>query len=134
MLVRVEAAVRPASSGAVRVHSTLGTVAVLWQGDPEAVGREHHVEWTVDEDIVWTVNAWPSASAAPELREDGDHIVFRGQLSLFEDGVAALDLGGTPILFDLAEPSPPPPEGFADGAWVEVRVARDRVSLWPYAL
>ncbi|MDK9497653.1 hypothetical protein QEZ40_002596 [Streptomyces katrae] len=133
MLVRVEATVRPASSGAVRVHSTLGTVAVLWQGDPEAVGREHHVEWTVDEDIVWTVNAWPSATAAPELREDGDHIVFRGQLSLFEDGVAALDLGGTPILFDLAEPSPPP-EGFADGAWVEVRVARDRVSLWPYAL
>lgn len=45
MLVRVEA-VRPASSGVVRVHSPLGTVEVLWQGAAEAVGREHHVKWT----------------------------------------------------------------------------------------
>ncbi|MFD0358167.1 hypothetical protein ACFVHW_31200 [Streptomyces sp. NPDC127110] len=131
MLVRVEEA-QPASSGVVRVHSSLGTVAVLWRGAAEVVGREHHVEWTVDEDIVWTVNAWPSPSAAPALREEGDRIVFRGQLSIFEDGCAALDVGGTSILFDLA--APPPPESGAGGAWVEVRVARDRVSLWPCAL
>ncbi|MGE7386968.1 hypothetical protein ACQKM2_15960 [Streptomyces sp. NPDC004126] len=132
MLVRIEA-VPPAASKIVRVHSTLGGVAVLWQGAPEAVGREHHVEWTVDEDLVWTVNAWPSAATSAELREDGDdHIVFRGRLRLFEDGGAALDVGGTPILFDLA--GPPPPESVTSGAWVEIRVPRDRVSLWPYAL
>ncbi|MFF2012946.1 hypothetical protein ACFVWY_28265 [Streptomyces sp. NPDC058195] len=82
----------------------------------------------MDEDIAWTVNAWPSASGVSELLEDGDFIVFRGQLGLFEDGGAALDVGGTQILFDLADP--PLPEG-ADGSWVEVRVVRDHVTVWP---
>ncbi|MFD8019687.1 hypothetical protein ACFV6G_04585 [Streptomyces lavendulae] len=129
MLVEVEE-VQPTQSGpmAVRVHSALGTVVVLWRGAPEAVGREHHVEWTVDEDIAWTVNAWPSAFGVSELREDGDSIVLRGRLSLCEDGGAVLDVGGAPVLFDLADP--PPPEG-VDGSWVEVRAARGRVTVWP---
>ncbi|MFE6814702.1 hypothetical protein [Streptomyces sp. NPDC057677] len=130
VLVKVDA-VQPAPSGplAVRVHSAVGTVVVLWQGTSEAVGREHYVEWTVDEDIAWMVNAWPSASGVSELREDCDRIVFRGQLSLFEDGGVVLDVGGTQILFDLGDP--PLPEG-ADGSWVEVRVAREHVTVWPF--
>ncbi|MGW8597985.1 hypothetical protein ACWGLB_03500 [Streptomyces sp. NPDC055893] len=82
----------------------------------------------MDDDIAWMVNAWPSASGICELREDGDRIVFRGQLSLFEDGGAVLDVGGTQILFDLGDP--PLPED-ADGSWVEVSVAREDVTVWP---
>ncbi|WP_329022278.1 hypothetical protein [Streptomyces sp. NBC_00690] len=112
----------------VRVHSAVGTVVALWQGPLEAVGQEHRVEWTVAEDIAWAVNAWPSASGVSELREDGDRIVCRGQLSLFEDGGAALDVGGTQILFDLADPQLP--DG-ADGSWVVLRAAQDHVTVWP---
>lgn len=131
MLVKVEAVQSaPLRPLPVRVHSAVGTVVVLWQGVAEAVGREHRVEWTVDEDIAWTVNAWSSASGVSELREDGDRIVFRGQLSLFEDGGVVLDVGGTQILFDLAQDSSLP-EG-ADGSWVEVRAARGHVTVWPY--
>ncbi|MET9518054.1 hypothetical protein [Streptomyces sp. NPDC002994] len=83
----------------------------------------------MDEDIAWAVNAWPSASGAPELREDGDRIVFRGRLSLTEDGGAVLEVGGAPILFDLADR--PLPEA-VDGSWVEVRVAQDHVAVWPH--
>ncbi|MFI0717247.1 hypothetical protein ACH4SK_43195 [Streptomyces inhibens] len=90
---------------------------------------EHHVEWTVNEDIAWAENSWPIASATPELREDGNHIVFRGRLSLIEDGAALLDVGGTLILFHLVGPRPP--DG-ADGSWIEVHVGRNNVSLWPY--
>jgi hypothetical protein len=109
----------------------VGTAVVLWQGAPEAVEGEHHVEWTVDEDIAWADNAWPPASAsdAPELREEGDRVVLRGQLSLTEEGGALLDMDGTLILFDLADP--PLPEG-VDGSWVEIRVAQDHVTVWPY--
>ncbi|MEU3726561.1 hypothetical protein [Streptomyces sp. NPDC031705] len=82
----------------------------------------------MDEDIVWAVNAWPCDSGVYELREDGDRVVFRGQLSLFEDGGAALDVGGTQILFDVADRALP--EG-ADGSWVEVRATRDHVTVWP---
>ncbi|WP_424216841.1 hypothetical protein ACN20G_32570 (plasmid) [Streptomyces sp. BI20] len=129
MSVTVEA-VRPAPSGpvTVRVRSAAGTVVALWEGAPGAVGREHHVEWTVDEDIAWTVNTRPSAPGVPELREEGDHIAFRGLLRLCEDGGAVLDVGGTSILFDVADPSLP--EG-VDGSWVTVRAARDRVTVWP---
>ncbi|MFD5429659.1 hypothetical protein [Streptomyces sp. NPDC127084] len=95
------------------------------------MGREHHVEWTVDEDIVWAVNAWSSGSRTPELRQSGDRVVFRGLLSLTEDGGVVLDVGGTPILLDLADH--PLPEG-VDGSWVEVRVAQDGVAVWPYGV
>ncbi|MFJ9944919.1 hypothetical protein [Streptomyces erythrochromogenes] len=130
VLVKVEE-VQPARSGplSVRVHSAVGTAVVLWQGAPRAVGREHQVEWTVDEDIVWTENTRPSPVGGPELREDGAHIVLRGRLSLDEGGGAALDGGGSLILFDLA--NPPLPEG-VEGSWVEVRVAPDSVTVWPY--
>jgi hypothetical protein len=109
----------------------VGTAVVFWQGAPEAVGREHHVEWTVDEGIDWTWNAWPSPVSSPGLREDGDRIVFRGRLSLAADGGAVLEVGDALVLFDLAEPSLP--EGIA-GSWVEVHVARDHVTVWPYEL
>jgi hypothetical protein len=107
----------------------VGTAVVLWQGAPQAVGREHHVEWTANEDIVWTENARPSTDETPGLREDGDRIVLRGQLSLDEDGGVALDVGGSVILFDLA--NSPLPDG-VDGSWVEVRVAPGNVTVWPY--
>ncbi|MET8632703.1 hypothetical protein ABZX69_06990 [Streptomyces sp. NPDC004074] len=130
MLVKVDAVLCASSRPVlVRVHSVVGTAVAHWQGTPEAVGREHHVEWTVDEDIAWAGNTRPGAVATSELREDGDRIVFRGQLSLTEDGGAVLDVGGTLILFDLA--GPPLPDGVG-GSWVEVRVAQEHVTVWPY--
>ncbi|MFJ5833613.1 hypothetical protein [Streptomyces sp. NPDC093089] len=83
----------------------------------------------MDEDIVWTENAWPSTDGTSGLREDGDRIVFQGRLSLDGDGGAVLDVGGSVILFDLADP--PLPDGVS-GSWVEVRVAPDNVAVWPY--
>ncbi|MFD3762459.1 hypothetical protein [Streptomyces sp. NPDC058622] len=38
-------------------------------------------------------------------------------------------MGGSVILFDLA--NPPLPDG-VDGAWVEARVAAGNVTVWPY--
>ncbi|MFB6821275.1 hypothetical protein ACFCXA_06755 [Streptomyces virginiae] len=92
---------------------------------------EHHVEWTVDEDIVWGTDAGPASSAGPALSQDGDRIVFQGRLHLTEDGAAFLDLGGTPVLFDLVGPALPDD---ADGSWIEVRVSQDGVGVWPYRL
>ncbi|MEV7193656.1 hypothetical protein AB0N81_17890 [Streptomyces sp. NPDC093510] len=131
VLVEVEALPVPSKPTSVRVRSAVGTAVVLWQGAPEAVGREHHVEWTVDQGIDWTGNAWPSSVSAPALQEDGDRIIFRGRLRLAEDGGAVLEVGGALILFDLAETSLP--EG-VDGSWVEVHVAQDHVTVWPYEL
>ncbi len=132
MLVRVEAVQQgPSESATVRAHSPVGTAVVFWQGSIEAAGHEYPVEWSVDEDMVWEGNARPTSSATPELREEDDRIVFRGRLSLTEDGGALLDVGGTLIPFDLA--GPPPPDD-SDGAWIEVYVGRNSVSLWPYQL
>ncbi|MFF3564617.1 hypothetical protein ACFYXS_31695 [Streptomyces sp. NPDC002574] len=115
----------------VRVRSQVGSVVALWKGAPADLGRRHHVEWTVDEGIAWAVNTWPASVTAPGLSNEDERIVLRGRLLLTVDGAALLDLGAVSILFDLADP--PPPRG-ADGAWVEVRVARDSVSLYPYHL
>ncbi|MET9588695.1 hypothetical protein ABZY10_37555 [Streptomyces sp. NPDC006539] len=132
MLVQVEA-VRQVLGGpaTVRVRSGVGAAVALWCGDPTDVGCEHHVEWTVDEDVAWGGNTWPAALSSPTLGEDGGQIVFRGRLNLTGDGGAVLEVADTRILFDLADP--PPPVAFT-GTWVEVRVARNSVSLWPYLL
>ncbi|MFB7209729.1 hypothetical protein [Streptomyces sp. NPDC056255] len=132
MLVRKEAVRQvPSKPARVRVRCAVGTAVVLWHGAPEDVGREHHVEWTVDEDIVWAANTRPAASGPPGFREDGEHIVFRGRLSPTGDGTALLDVSGTLLLFELAVP--PPPDGI-DAAWAEVRVGKENVGLWPYRL
>ncbi len=122
---------RQASAGpaTVRVRSGVGTAVVLWRGDPEEMGREHYVEWTVDEDLAWTGNTWPVASFSPALGADGDQNAFRVRLSLTGDGAAVLEVADAQILFGIAEP--PPPDA-ADGTWAEVHVGRDSVSLWPY--
>ncbi len=132
MLVQVEA-VRAAPGGpvTVRVRSGVGTAAAFWRGDPTEVGREHHVEWTVDEDVSWDGNTRPATVSSPALGEDGGQVVFRGRLSLTGDGGAVLEVADAQILFDLADPPPPIP---SDGTWVEVRVERNSVSLWPYLM
>ncbi|MGW0672000.1 hypothetical protein [Streptomyces sp. NPDC002746] len=130
MLVRTETVRQsPSTPAVVRVHCAVGTAVVHWQGPPDGPGVEHHVEWTVDEDITWAANTRPAASPTPRLSQDAGRVVFRGRLSLTEDSVAVLDMGGALILFDLAGPRPP--DG-ADGSWIEVHVGRDRVSVWPY--
>lgn len=130
MLVRTETVRQsPSTPAAVRVHCAVGTAVVHWQGPPDGLGAEHHVEWTVDEDITWAANTRPAASPTPKLCQDAGRVVFRGRLSLTEESVAVLDMGGALILFDLAGPRPP--DG-ADGSWIEVHVGRGRVSVWPY--
>lgn len=132
MLVHVEAAGQgPSGVVWVRARSQIGTVVVLWKGEPADMGHQHHVEWTIHEDIAWQVNTWPASTAAPGLSNERDQITFRGQLDLTEDGAAFLNIGEAAILFDLADPAPPQD---ADATWVDVRVARDSVTLWPYHL
>ncbi|MFD6275660.1 hypothetical protein ACFWFI_08820 [Streptomyces sp. NPDC060209] len=67
----------------------------------------------------------PSVSPAPFTR-----CWTAGRLTLTGDG-AALEVGDSQILFDVADPPPP---AAVDGTWVEVRVERDSVSLYPCLL
>ncbi|MFF2522608.1 hypothetical protein [Streptomyces liangshanensis] len=133
MLVQVEAVGQVADGRAtVRVRSEVGAVAAFWCGDPTGVGREHHVEWTVEEDVAWGGNTRPATSFSSGVdEEEGGRIVFRGRLGLTGDGGAMLEVAGTHILFDLADP---PPSAAVDGTWVEISVERNSVSLWPYLL
>lgn len=133
VLVQVEAVVQVADGRAtVQVRSEVGAAAAFWCGDPTGVGREHHVEWTVEEDVAWGGNTRPATSFSPGVYEaEGCRIVFRGRLGLTGDGGAVLEVAGTCILFDLVDP---PPSTAVDGTWVEISVERSSVSLWPYLL
>ncbi|MBM9510147.1 hypothetical protein [Actinacidiphila acididurans] len=113
-----------------QVKTALGRTAVRWCGDPGAEPGEYHVEWTVDEVIVWGRNAKPAIGAGPEVRPGGHCVVLRGRLSLEEDGVAVLRLGDANILLELADPLP---DGVV-GTWVELFVEREKIALYPYEL
>ncbi|WP_371611926.1 hypothetical protein [Streptomyces clavifer] len=132
MLVHIEA-VRQISGGAamVRVRSEAGVAVALWCGAPTDVGCERHVEWTVDDDVAWGGNTRPAEFPSPALSVNGRQVVFRGRLRLTGDGGVVLDVDGSQILFDVADPPPPIA---VDGTWVEISVERDSVSLYPCLL
>ncbi|MGW2330297.1 hypothetical protein ACWC5C_31695 [Streptomyces sp. NPDC001700] len=112
----------------VRVHSPVGTAQVLWRGDPQRASGQHHVEWSVDEDIHWGHNTQSASFTTPALWQEHDHVVLRGRLNLAEGSTAIFEMGDSHILFDLAAPLPES----AHGTWLEIRVAGDSIALWPY--
>ncbi|MEU5812089.1 hypothetical protein [Streptomyces sp. NPDC047718] len=89
---------------------------VRWCADQDAEPGKYHVEWTVDEGIAWGRNAKPAVDSEPGIRAGGHCVVLRGRLNLTADGAAVLDLDGTLILLDLADPMP---EEVTD-TWVEL--------------
>ncbi|MFG2752392.1 hypothetical protein [Streptomyces xanthophaeus] len=112
----------------VRVHAPVGVAVVLWCGDPQQADGSHLVEWTVDQDILWGHNTHAAALAEPGLWEEADRVVMRGRLDLTEDGAAYLQMGDSPIPFDLASPIP----AGVDKTWVEISVKADKIALYPY--
>ncbi|MDI2127533.1 hypothetical protein [Yinghuangia seranimata] len=129
MLVQVERII-PGDPVLARVATPCGRTTVRWCGDPDAAPGAFHVEWTVDEDLLWGGNARAASVAAPEVRADGDRVVLRGVLDVTEDGAGVLTLAGTLVLLDVAAPLP---DG-VDGTWVEVAVERRNAALFPYRL
>ncbi|MBP0451232.1 hypothetical protein J5Y04_17030 [Kitasatospora sp. RG8] len=130
MLVRTERMPPcPPESMTVRVHTPIGRAAAVWRGDPHDAVGWHHIEWTIDEDILWGHNTWPAELTEPGVREEAGRIVLRGRLQPAEDGAAVLEMGDSQVPFDVG--SPPPPDS-ADHAWVEISVEADRVELYPY--
>ncbi|MFE9696703.1 hypothetical protein [Streptomyces sp. NPDC006270] len=132
MLVElVKVAKSSSSPWLARVLTQFGEVAVRWCGEPAAKPGMYHVEWTVDEDIAWGQNAKPAAGVGPGVRPGGHCVVLlRGLLNLTADGAAVLDIDGTQILLDLADPLP----GSVAGTWVELFVEREKIALHPYEL
>ncbi|MFJ9244794.1 hypothetical protein [Streptomyces sp. NPDC101776] len=120
----------PGTSWPADVRTSVGHTAVRWCGDLAAEPGEYHVRWTIDEDIVWGRNAKPAVRIGPGVRTGGHCVVLQGRLSLTEDGAALLDLDGTTVLLDFADPMP---EGVA-GTWVELFIEREKIALHPYEL
>ncbi|MBD0742400.1 hypothetical protein [Streptomyces sp. CBMA152] len=127
MLVRVEKLPQSPRPLKVRVHTPVGTAVASWRGDPEKADGCHHIEWSVDENLLWGHNTQLAARAEPGLWQEHDQLVLRGRLALTEDGMAILEMGDAQILFDF---SAPPPE-CSHGTWVEIRIEADNVALWP---
>ncbi|BDH71666.1 hypothetical protein ACFY7N_07660 [Streptomyces albidoflavus] len=112
----------------VRVHTPIGSAAAVWRGEPHDVAGRHHIEWTVEDDIRWGLNARSAVLAEPGVREEAGRVVLRGRLQLTEGGTAVLELGDSLLLFDIGPPPPP------EDTWVEISVEPDRVELHPYQL
>jgi hypothetical protein len=114
MLVELEKIAKfPWSPWLAQVRTSFGGTMVRWCGAPAAEPGDYHVEWTVDEDITWGLNAKPAVGSGPGVRPGGHCVVLRGQLNLTEDGAALFDSDGAPILLDLTDPLP---DGVA-GTW-----------------
>ncbi|MFD0574736.1 hypothetical protein ACFQ0T_42755, partial [Kitasatospora gansuensis] len=57
VLVRTELLpLGPSGLPRVRAHTPVGSAVVVWRGDLDSAAGLHHVEWTVDEDVLWGRN------------------------------------------------------------------------------
>ncbi|MFJ1709699.1 hypothetical protein [Kitasatospora sp. NPDC088346] len=131
MLVHVEnIADAPGNLRTARVRTVCGRATVRWCGDPAAGPGAYHVEWTVDEDVIWRRNAEPAPAPGPAIRTAGPYVVLRGRLHRAEDGSGHLELAGSVVLLDLVGDLP------ADviDTWVELRLGRAGISVHPYHL
>ncbi len=63
-----------------RVHTPFGNAGAVWRGDLDNAVGWYHIEWTVDEDVLWDRNTRSAAVAEPGVREEADRIVLRGRL------------------------------------------------------
>ena len=101
-----------------------------WCGDENTQPGSYHVEWTVNETIVWGSNAKPTAVAGPWVGTGDHRVILRGQVTCFEAGAAALTLAGAQILLDVEGSLP----DNVNGSWVELFVERESIALYPYDL
>ncbi|MEV6839053.1 hypothetical protein AB0N17_31845 [Streptomyces sp. NPDC051133] len=131
MLIELEKLAKfPWSPWLAQIRTPFGRTAVRWCGDQTAVPGEYHVEWTVDQDIVWGKNVKPADDSGPGVRPGGHCVVLRGRLDPTENGAAVLDLHGTLILLDVADQLP----DHVAHTWVDLFVEREKISLHPYEL
>ncbi|XVU28050.1 hypothetical protein ACQPZJ_13695 [Actinoplanes sp. CA-054009] len=114
----------------VQVQTPVGRTAVPWRGAPDAVLGQYHVEWTIDMEISWGQNAKPATDPGPAIFAGSHFVVFRGRLGLAHDGAGVLDLDGSIILLDFAEPPP----AATDASWVQIYVPHEDVQLHPLEL
>jgi hypothetical protein len=114
----------------VQVQTPVGRTAVPWCGSPDAVPGRYDVEWTIDMEISWGLNAKLAAEPGPAILAGGHCVILRGRLGLTPDGAGVLDLDGAMILLDFAEP--PPAE--VDASWVQIYVPHKDVQLYPFDL
>ncbi|MEU0373591.1 hypothetical protein ABZ070_25650 [Streptomyces sp. NPDC006283] len=120
------------SSGLCLAHARtpIGPVVARWCGDPDALPGPYDAEWTVDEDVIWLGNTHPAPDRTYLLSPQPGGVLLRGRLDEIARAAAVLDLAGTRILLDLADPLP---EGIL-GTWVDVLAEREKVALYPYEL
>ncbi|GAA4595722.1 hypothetical protein BJY16_001772 [Actinoplanes octamycinicus] len=114
----------------VQVQTPVGRTAVPWCGAPDVVLGQYHVEWTIDTELSWGVNAKPAADPGPAIFAGGHCVVLRGRLGLTPDGAGVLDLDGSMILLDFVDT--PPAE--ADASWVQIYVPHPDIQLHPFEL
>ncbi|WP_433797076.1 hypothetical protein [Actinoplanes sp. CA-252034] len=113
-----------------QIQTPIGRTAVPWHGPPDTPLGQYDVEWTIDTDVTWGLTAKPAAESAPAILAGGHCVILRGRLRLTPDGAGVLDLSGSLIMLDFAEP--PPPE--TDGTWIQIYVPHGDVHLYPYEL
>lgn len=111
-------------------RTAIGPVVARWCGDPDATTGRYDAEWTVDEDVAWLGNTHPAPEQAYRIDPRPGGLILRGRLDRVARAAAVLDLAGTPVLLDLADPLP---DGLL-GTWIDVLAEREKVALYPYEL
>jgi hypothetical protein len=114
----------------VQIQTRVGRTAVPWCGPPDPPLGQYDVEWTIDTEISWGLNAKPATEPGPAIMAGGHCVIFRGRLQLTPDGAGALDLDGSMILLNFAVSAPPE----VDGNWVQLHIAHEKISLHPFDL
>jgi hypothetical protein len=126
----MQATVREVLPPRVRFDSPYGGGLAVWKGKTVAIGATSDVEVDVDEVVPADRIRRSSPGERPGFRLEDGLMILRGAVEqIDEDGIATFRIG--PDCMISAEP---PKEVGTPGLALVLRVAPERLSLWPYAL
>ena len=112
----------------VEFTSPLGNGVAVWCGEPPEVSGSYNVEFDVDDIFKWDLNINDVCQETPEIKVDGDGMLFVSQVISYEsDGVLTVSLGGQIIFLDV--------EAYPGGCkYVSFSTAIKNISLYPFVV
>jgi hypothetical protein len=110
----------------VRFRCAAGTATARWRGELPEVGADTQVEWDIEPQLRWGVNATLAGRTGDSIEDVASEVLVRGRVQSVEtDGIITVTVADSPTLLEVSRA----PEDLA-GEWIELRAPE--LSLWPH--
>lgn len=123
MKIKIDEVNSNSGNVSVAFSTDFGSAIAAWSADIPKVGEEYDVELEIDEEFVWGDNVDISGDHYSLSIKERIIFLCASLISMAEDGVAIIDIGGTKAMIELTGCLMRPP--------IFITLNFERLSLYP---